>query len=105
MSIVSLYVCSLGNDEKIFKINQNFVIDAIKHYFMSRLINFNFVDENYNYGAFECTALYAVPMYFMCKASDITKHMMLNMSSCSLGEGTHLKRTGCLLYLLQMYFW
>ena len=63
MSIVSLYVCSLGNDEKIFKINQNFVIDAIKHYFMSRLINFNFVDENYSYGAFEC-------MLFQCTSCE-----------------------------------
>ena len=56
MSIVSLDVCSLANHGKVSKINQNFDIDAIKHYFMSHLLNFNDVEENFH-GAFECMLL------------------------------------------------
>ena len=82
MSIVSLDVCSLANRGKVSKINQNFVIDAIKHYFISHLLNFNYAEENFH-GTFECMLL----KFNSCARFQIWPSIWCSISSVDQGKG------------------
>lgn len=82
MSIVSLDVCSLANRGKVSKINQNFVIDAIKHYFVSHLLNFSYVEENF-LGTFACMLLKST----LCARFQIWPSIWCSISSVDRGKG------------------